>query len=105
MSDNIVHVPFGDNMAETATLLLAAAEETKNDPNVVFVDHFTNSYQVPEDVAKKAGLDSFDPDAEFQAQVEAVNADDDLNMTPPESDAEAEPAKKTAAKKTAAKKS
>jgi hypothetical protein len=110
MSDT-VHVPFGDNMSETATLLLAAAEETDTPVASVVVDHFTNSYVVPADVAKKAGLDTYDPDAEFAAEVKAAegtNIDVDTSTI---GDPEAEPpakkaaAKKSTAKKTAAKKS
>lgn len=71
-----VHVPFGDNMAETATLLLAAAEETDNPAYVVVVDHFTNSYVVPAEVAKKASLDSYDPDEDFAKEVEAAQGSD-----------------------------
>jgi hypothetical protein len=107
---NTVHVPFGENMAETATLLLAAAEETKNEAYVVVVDHFTNSYRVPEEVAKKAGLDSFDPDADFAADVAAAQ-DSDLSIDAsnvegerfPEEPKPQAPAKKAAAKRTAKK--
>lgn len=121
---NTVHVPFGDNMADTATLLLDAAEKTDNEANVVVVDHFTNSYVVPEDVAKKAGLDSFDPDADFAKEVKAAEGTDiavDGTTADPAAEAPAKPAakkaaakkapakraaaKKTSAKKTAAKKS
>lgn len=106
---NTVHVPFGDNMADTATLLLEAAEKTDNEVSVVVVDHFTNSYVVPEDVAKKAGLDSFDPDADFAKEVKAAEGSDiavDGTTADPAAEAPAEKpaAKKTAAKKTTAKK-
>lgn len=96
MSDALVHVPFGDDRAETATLLLDAAESSKDhEQSVVVVDHFTDSFVVPESVAKSAGLDTFDPDADFAEEVEAARKA--AESTPP--------AKKTAAKKTAAKKS
>jgi len=108
MSDT-VHVPFGDNMSETATLLLAAAEETDNPAHVVVVDHFTNSYVVPKDVAKQAGLDTVDPDADFAAEVKAAEGTsievDTSTIGDPEAPAKKAAAKKTAAKKTAAKKS
>jgi hypothetical protein len=103
-----VHVPFGDNMSETATLLLAAAEETKNEAHVVVVDHFTNSYVVPAEVAKKAGLDSTDPDADFAKEVKAAEGTSievDTSSEDPDARKEPEaPAKKTAAKKTTTKK-
>lgn len=115
---NTVHVPFGDNMAETATLLLAAAEETDSPAYVVVVDHFTNSYVVPEDVAKQAGLDSFDPDADFAKEVKAAeNSDLSIDASNVEGERFADPgpmvveapeapkpAKKAAAKKATAKK-
>lgn len=120
---DIVHVPYGDDRAETATLLLAAAEETKQDAGVVTIDHYSNSFRVPADVAKQAGLDTFDPDAEFKAAVEAARktADDpnvlnvnaaeiegekfaDPGPTAQEAQASEAPAKKTAAKRPAAKK-
>jgi hypothetical protein len=98
-----VHVPFGENMSETATLLLAAAEETDNPAHVVVVDHFTDSYVVPADVAKKAGLGTTDPDADFAAEVKAAEGTSievDTSVEPGEQPA---PAKKAAAKKTAKK--
>jgi hypothetical protein len=76
MSD--VTVPFGENAAETATLLLAAAEEAK-DADASAVRTGSGVFIVPEEIAKSAGVD--------------YESDDD------EGEAEAEPAKKTAAKK------
>lgn len=111
MSDT-VHVPFGDNMSETATLLLAAAEETDTPVASVTVDHFTNSYVVPAEVAKKAGLSTVDPDADFAKEVKAAEGTDIEVDTSTIGDPSAEPApakkaaaKKSTAKKTAAKKS
>lgn len=79
-----VKVPYGEDAQETATLLLAAAEELGLDAYVVRTSS-DGVFYVPDEVASKA----------------KVEVEDD------ESDAEAEekkPAKKTAAKKSAAKK-
>lgn len=54
MSD-IVNVPFGDSAEETATLLLAAVEDTDHEPSVVVVNSF-GGFNVPKDVADKAGV-------------------------------------------------
>lgn len=117
MSDELVHVPFGDDRAETATLLLDAAEKTDGvEQNVVTVDHFTDTFVVPESVAKKAGLSTTDPNADFSKEVTAAQKAADtkagqsgelLNVNAAE-DADpatesAPPAKKTAAKKAPAK--
>ena len=75
-----VEVPYGDSAAETATLLLAAAEEKGLDPSVVRSGSF-GTFRVPEEVAKAAKVDTVSDDEE-----------------------PAKPAKKTAAKKTAKKK-
>lgn len=130
MSDESVHVPFGDDISKTATLLLAAAEEAGYEPGVVFVDHFTDSFVAPAEVVKKAGLDTHDPDADFGKEVkaaekaaatEAGQSGDLLSVNAHEAEAageagpsnqqaaqaeseEAPAAKKAAAKKTAAKK-
>ena len=48
-----VTVPLGDNPSETATLLLAAAEELGLDQSVVGYDSY-DGFVVPEEVAKKA---------------------------------------------------
>jgi hypothetical protein len=53
--DEQVVVPFGDNPGETATLLLAAAEELDQDQGVVRT--VEGAFQVPADVAEKAGFD------------------------------------------------
>jgi hypothetical protein len=116
MSDEMVHVPFGDDRAETATLLLEAAEKSKeHEQSVVTVDHFTNSFVVPKSVADAAGADTFDPDADFAKEVEAAKkaaetkagqSGELLNVDGTEQDAadEPAPAKKAAAKKSASKK-
>lgn len=109
---NEVRVPFGDSPSDTATLLLAAVEELDQDVHVVKVDSL-GGFLVPEEVAKKAGLDSEHPgvadgsyyseeQVEEAAATEVAQPTDDSagpsTETPP-------PAKKAAAKKTAAKKS
>src|SRR6478736_2636999 len=53
-TDNIVEV--ADLTSDNATLLLAAAEELDLDPSVVATTSHGH-FLVPEDVAKKAGLD------------------------------------------------
>lgn len=82
MSDNeTVEVPFGDSGSDTATLLLAAAQELDLPAGVVKAKG--RSFVVPAEVAKKAGIKP--------AKSEGDEPEDD------------EP--KRAAKKTAAKKS
>lgn len=51
-----VSVEFGDVPSETATLLLAAAEELGLDASVVRVSS-DGGFLVPEEVAKKAKID------------------------------------------------
>ena len=122
-----VFVAFGDNRSDTATLLLAAAEELGYEPGVVTVDHFSGSggFRALEDVAEAAGLDPTDADEEFNKALEEArkHADDPdaLNANPAADEKFADPGpgetpaekpaakktttKKAAAKKTAAKKS
>ena len=50
-----VAVPFGDNPSDTATLLLAAAEESGVDQSVVRAS--SGVFYVPAGVAKKAGVE------------------------------------------------
>jgi hypothetical protein len=76
-----VEVHFGDNAQDTATLLLAAAEDLKLEPTVVEV-RGTSTFSVPEEVAEKAGL-------------KVTSADED------EQEKSKAPAKKAAAKKSA----
>jgi hypothetical protein len=52
--DEQVEIDFGDNAAETATLLLAAAEELHGDQTLVTTG--TGVFRVPKSVADKAGL-------------------------------------------------
>lgn len=58
-----VSVPYGDNPADTATLLLAAAETQGLPPDVVRTSSDSLFY-VPEEVASEAGLHSVKPDEE-----------------------------------------
>lgn len=51
MSD-LVEVPFGENASETATLLLAAAEDLGLDQSVVGTQE--GAFLVPDEVNKKA---------------------------------------------------
>lgn len=66
MSTN-VKVPYGKG-GDNATLLLAAAEELKMEPSVVRTT--MHGFEVPEEVAKKAGLDAVDPDEAFNKEIE-----------------------------------
>lgn len=50
-----VAVPFGDNPSDTATLLLAAAEESGVDQSVVRAS--SGTFYVPAGIAKKAGVE------------------------------------------------
>lgn len=52
MSENTVEVPFGENPAETATLLLAAAEDLGMDQAVVGTQE--GAFLVPLEVNDKA---------------------------------------------------
>jgi hypothetical protein len=51
-NDEVVEVEFGDNASETATLLLAAAEELHGDQSLVRTG--TGVFYVPKSVADKA---------------------------------------------------
>jgi len=73
MSDN-VKVPYGDSASDTATLLLAAAEEKGLGPQVVGVDS-SGYFTAPEEVVKAAGLESVDPDKEFNDEIEKARAE------------------------------
>lgn len=106
MSEN-VRVPDGDSRAETATLLLAAAEESEDfNVDAVQVSSY-GGFVVPEEIAKEAGLD-YEPVEEAMGHVYSdaqVNDAGEIE-TPTEASAteEPKPAKKTPAKKAAAKK-
>jgi hypothetical protein len=52
MSDEVIEVPFGENASETATLLLAAAEDLGLDQGVVATRE--GSFVVPTEVHDKA---------------------------------------------------
>lgn len=52
MSDEQIVVPFGDNPSETATLLLAAAEDLGLDQTVVATQE--GAFLVPQDVHDQA---------------------------------------------------
>lgn len=112
-----VVVPYGDSAAETATLLLAAAEKAGEDASVVRTGSY-GSFYAPEKLAKDAGVKYTKGDVDSPEVQEIVAADDamaqanephgapDATKSPDEVEAEAKkaPAKKTAAKKAPAKK-
>lgn len=103
MSKN-VKVPYGKG-AENATLLLAAAEEMDMDPSVVRTTSY--GFEVPEEVAKKAGVDIDTSDDDFAKEVaeaeKEVEEPAEQQGFADQSPTESKPAKK-AAKKTPAKK-
>lgn len=125
MTDETVRVPFGDSAADTATLLLAAAEESKDhSASDVMVSSY-GGFVVPESLAKSAGVDYEDEgkamghvysDEEiataegndlsrsgFEDEIKAGDGDF-TNAPQDEPDrSEEKPAKKAAAKKTAKK--
>ena len=90
-----VKVAYGDSAKDTATLLLAAAEELDLDPGVVRTSPFDSAFLAPEEVAKKAGVDIVEDE------------DTSANETPSsaEDEGEKKPAKKAAAKKSTSKES
>jgi hypothetical protein len=119
-----VKVPYGKG-GDNATLLLAAAEELDMEPGVVRTS--LHGFEVPKEVADKAGLDGYDPDEEFnkeidearkqaakQETVEAPGNDMSLSRSgfeeqakqgeQPAAEPAKAPAKKAAAKKAPAKK-
>jgi hypothetical protein len=63
MSDK-KQVPYGDDPAKTATLLLAAADDLDLDPGVVETTS-DQVFKVPAEVAEKAGLETVE-DAEAE---------------------------------------
>jgi hypothetical protein len=85
-----VHVPFGDKPHETATLLLAAAEDTETPVHLVRV--VDGGFKVPEEVADSAGLDHTEeyeqPDASLRPAEDAPDGHADGNMLPADSDPE-----------------
>lgn len=106
MTDVIVE---GGTTQDNAILLLAAVEELGEDPSVVQTT--SKGFVAPAVVVKKAGLKGYDPDADFNDEVdEAVKAADAADKAREKAaankaDADApKPAKKAAAKKAPAKK-
>jgi microcystin degradation protein MlrC len=129
---NEVFIPNSD--ADTAVLLLDAAEKKEQDPGVVRLSTAPSGYWAPEDVAKAAGVDyrEDDSDEEFEKAVEEARKEAaqreggfkivTLDVDSAKAEAEAQrgddgeqkpaakktpakaPAKKTAAKKAPAKK-
>lgn len=67
MSEN-VRIAYGDSAQDTAVQLLAAAEELGYEAWIV--RHSDGDFYAPVDVAKKAGLDYDDPNAEAEAEPE-----------------------------------
>lgn len=63
MSDSDVFVPYGQDAAKTATLLLAAAEDKHQDQSLVRAQE--GGFLVPKDVADEAGVD-YDSDEDEQ---------------------------------------
>lgn len=82
-------IEYGDQPGETATLLLAAADELGYEPYVVRNQPEDRGFRVTKDVAVKAGLAEPDPEPEKKA--------------PAKKAAKKAPAKKAAAKKSASK--
>lgn len=82
MSNETVEVPFGDVASETATLLLAAAEELDLPADVVQTNS-DGAFVVPAEVAEKA----------------KAGGDSDEEKKPAKKAAKKAPAKKTAKKK------
>jgi len=99
---NKVRVPYGDNRSETATLLLAAAEESKDfGVDDVQVSSY-GGFLVPEEVAKGAGLDYEDEGVAMghvYSDQQVTEAEKESVETP-----EPEAPKKTTAKKAASRK-
>lgn len=52
---NVIEVPFGDNASETATLLLAAAEELGRDASEVRTT--AGAFLVPEEIVVQVGAE------------------------------------------------
>lgn len=74
MTNENVHVPYGDSASDTATLLLAAAAEKDLPASVVEARPFDGTFLVPAEVAEQAGLDPIDPDEEFNKAVADAEA-------------------------------
>lgn len=89
-----VRVPYGDKAGETATLLLAAAEDLDLDPAAA-VRTSDGAFVVDEEVAKKAGVKTEEEESgpkaiddmtkdELQAEIDArnLNRGDDDKIKP-----------------------
>lgn len=87
-----VEVPFGEKPGDTATLLLAAAQELGLDASVVRTRPTKRLFIVPEEVSERA----------FGARED--EGEDKTGQEPKKAPAKKSAAKKAAAKKTAAKK-
>lgn len=105
-----VDINYSANNQETATLLLAAAEDLGLDQAVVRTAE--GKFVVPQEVADKAfgkGKTEAPDTAEVQAEADA-KAEEEANRTAPSAEEDrngydSKPVKKAAAKKSAAKKS
>jgi outer membrane biosynthesis protein TonB len=88
-----VQVPFGNNAADTAVLLLAAAEELDMDQAVVGTG--SGYFIAPTEVAQRAGLvpaDEPEPETEPEPEPETTEPE-------PEPQPKKRPAKRTTKKK------
>lgn len=117
MSDETVEVPFSANNQDTATLLLAAAEELGLD-QATAVRTSEGNFVVPKEVADKAfgkGKTEAPDTAKVQAEADAKAQEEALRGAPsdeadrigyderPKAAKKTTPAKKAAAKKSTAK--
>lgn len=93
MSDNVY---ISGQNAENATLLLAAAEELGQEPFVVAT--VDGGFNVPQEVAEKAGFDNYGrPKSRAAKQAEKAAEEDDGSGAPtPENDAAKEQAERQA---------
>jgi hypothetical protein len=111
---NEVFIPNSD--ADTAVLLLDAAEKKEQDPGVVRLSTAPSGFWAPEDVAKGAGVDyrADDTDEEFEAEVEEARKEAEkreggfdivtLDVDSAKAEAEAQSSESPAPKKATAKK-
>jgi hypothetical protein len=79
---NEVFVPYGDSASDTATLLLAAAEEKGLDPGVV-KSTSDGGFRVEKALASKAGVDfreDDDGEGDEDYGVDQKQADDDARL-------------------------
>lgn len=104
-----VQVKYGESAGDTAVLLLAAAEESKEFSAADVRTGSFGTFYVPEEIAKAAGVDYIaddDVDSPDQVATEPALDGDEPNryLTPDTQESDEAPAKKTTARKTAAKK-